>query len=68
MALRRGLSGTSIFWSSVAGIFFGQRNYVRSQAVRRGLIGGSRAWQVLAGLMILKEAVSKQPENLGRRK
>jgi len=68
MALRRGLSGRSIFWSAVAGIFFGQRNYVRSQAVRRGLIGGSRAWQVLAGLMIFKEAVSKQPENLGSQK
>ena len=64
-ALRRGSSGTSIFWSSIAGILLGQGSYVRSQAIRRGLIGGSRSWQVLAGLMILKEAASsagKQPE------
>ena len=70
-ALRRGLSGTNIFWSSVAGILLGQGSYVRSQAIRRSLIGGSRSWQVLAGFMILKEAASsagKQPEYLGKQK
>ena len=68
-ALRRGLGGTSIFWSSVAGILLGQGSFVRSQAIRRGIIGGSRPWQVLAGLMILKEAASsagRRPENLGK--
>lgn len=70
-ALRRGLGGTNIFWSSVAGLLLGQGSFVRSQAIRRGLIGGSRAWQLLAGLMILKEAASsagKHPENLGKAK
>jgi hypothetical protein len=70
-ALRRGLGGTSLFWSSIAGLLLGQGSYVRSQAIRRGLIGGSRSWQVLAGFMILKEAASsagKQPENLGKAK
>jgi hypothetical protein len=71
VALRRGLGGTSLFWSSIAGILLGQGSYVRSQAIRRGLIGGSRSWQMLAGLMILKEAAStvgKQPEDLGKAK
>ena len=70
-ALRRGLSGTNIFWSSVAGILLGQGSYVRSQAIRRSLIGGSRSWQVLAGFMIVKEAASsagKQPEYLGKQR
>jgi hypothetical protein len=68
-ALRRGVRGTSFFWSAVAGLLLGEGSYVRSQAIRRGLIGGSRSWQVLAGLMILKEAANsagKKPENLGK--
>lgn len=68
-ALRRGVRGTSIFWSGVAGLLMGEGSYVRSQAIRRGLIGGNRSWQVLAGLMIMKEVANvagKQPEDLGK--
>jgi hypothetical protein len=68
-ALRRGVRGTSLFWSAVAGLLVGQGSYVRSQAIRRGVIGGSRSWQLLAGLLVLKEVASsagKQPENLGK--
>ena len=68
-AVRRGVTGSSVFWRAASLYFVGGPVRLRSTAIRLGFYGGNRKWQVVGAVVLLthdlRRILTKQSEPLG---